>query len=121
VRLLLDEHYSATIAVRLRERGHDVVAVQERSELRGLADRDLLVRAVDDRRALLTEDVRHFTRLAHDLALTGEHHFGIVFSSAQSMRRAPDTIGLFVEALDRLLRERTNDEALADRIHWLSP
>lgn len=120
MRLLLDEHYSAAIAVQLRQRGHDVVAVQERRELTGLSDRDLLGRAIDDRRALLTEDVRHFTRLAHEFALSGEHHFGIVFTSARSMPRAPDTIGVFVEALDRILSDHAGDEEFLDQTRWVS-
>jgi len=32
VRLLLDEHYSPAIALQLRERGYDVVAVTERRD-----------------------------------------------------------------------------------------
>ena len=42
MRLLLDEHYSREIAERLRERGHDVIAVKEDAALEGLDDEPLL-------------------------------------------------------------------------------
>ncbi len=38
MKLLLDEMWSPAIAAALRERGHDVVAVAERSDLRGKPD-----------------------------------------------------------------------------------
>jgi hypothetical protein len=31
------------------------------------------------------------------------------------------TIGMFVEALDRLMQERPTDDALQNRVHWLRP
>lgn len=44
MRLLLNEHYRREIAQQLRARGHDVVAVDERDDLRGLTDAELLER-----------------------------------------------------------------------------
>ena len=45
MRLLLDEMLSARIAEQLRDRGHDVTAVDGSPHLRGLADPDLFEHA----------------------------------------------------------------------------
>lgn len=119
MRLLLDEHYSPTIAKQLSERGHDVVAVQERGDLRGLGDREFWARAVAQRRALMTENVADFMSLVHESAAAGEQHYGVVFTSPHSMPRGAGTIGLYVEALDRFLRERAAESDLADQTAWL--
>jgi Domain of unknown function (DUF5615) len=119
VRLLLDEHYSPKIAEELRKRGHDVVSVPERDELRGLGDLELWNRASAEARTLVTENVADFMPLVRGAAATGERHFGVVFTSPHSLPRAQRTIGAYVEALGTLLRDRPADDALADEVHWL--
>jgi hypothetical protein len=79
LRLLLDEHYSPKIAAALRERGHGVVSVRERSDLRGLNDLERWRYASAERRALVTENVAHFMPLVHEAASAGERHSGIMF------------------------------------------
>ena len=120
VRLLLDEHYSSSIAATLRERGHDVVAVQERPELAGVGDTDLLRLAATERRALVTENVRDFAPLVREWALASERHYGVVFTSPRSLPRSRRMIGRHIDALERLLEERTPEDALADSVHWLT-
>jgi hypothetical protein len=119
VKLLLDQHYPPAIAKELRDRGHDAIAVAEEPRLRNRSDREVWSHALAEQRALLTEDVRDFTRLAREWALAGEQHFGVIFGSPRSMPRRAGTIGLFVERLDAFLRERPADDALADQVHWL--
>lgn len=121
MRLCLDEHYSAHIARALRERGHEVSAVQERPELRGLGDRELLATLQTERSALLTENAADFMPIVHDLAARGEAHWGVVFRSPESMPRGRGTIGVFVEALDRLLNERPAEDGLLNQAWWLQP
>jgi Domain of unknown function (DUF5615) len=120
LRLLLDEHYSPKVAEALRARGHDVVAVAERAELRRAGDREVWTRAVAESRAVVTEDAADFNALIREAAAAGEHHFGVVFTSRRSMPRSSRTIGLYVERLDALLRERPAVDALADQVEWLA-
>ncbi|MGH2920739.1 MAG: DUF5615 family PIN-like protein [Gaiellaceae bacterium] len=121
MRLLLDERYSPKIAEQLRQRGHDVVSVKERDDLRGLADLELWNSAVTEGRVLLTENVPDFIPLVREAAARGDRHLGVVFTSPRSMRRTLAAIDAYVDRLDGLLRERPTDEALADQVHWLQP
>src|SRR5439155_24823194 len=82
-----------------------VIAAEAEGELRGLPDEQLLAFCVRERRALLSENAADFMPLVHQFATRGDEHYGLVFSSPGSMPRGAGTIGLFVEALDRFLRE----------------
>lgn len=119
MRLLLDEHYSAAIAVQLREAGHDVTPVQGDTALKGCDDAVLVQAALAQGRALLTNRVRHFAPLAREWAARGEQHFGLIFTSDESMPRSRRTIGLYVERLDELLEHHPGQEALRGRTVWL--
>jgi len=121
VRLCLDQHYTPRIAAALRERGHDVIAAEAEDELRGLPDEELLAFCVRERRALLSENAADFVPLAHRLAARGDDHYGLAFSSPASMPRGAGTIGLFIEVLDRLLRDHPAEDALRNQIQWLRP
>jgi predicted nuclease of predicted toxin-antitoxin system len=121
VRLLLDEHYSPRIAEELRNRGHDVVSLGERQDVRGLDDRELWNRASAEKRAVLTENVADFMPLVREAAAGGEPHFGVIFTSPRSLPRGAGTIGIYVERLDRFLRDRPSDDALMDQVYWLGP
>ena len=121
MKLLLDEHYSPTIAEELRKAGHDVASVQERDDLRGLDDRELWGRASAERRALMTENVADFMPLVREAAAQGDRHLGVVFTSPASMPRGVGTIGLYVDVLDAFLREHPGEDALLDQVAWLGP
>lgn len=119
MRLALDHHYSTQIAIQLRERGHDVVAVVERNwETEG--DETLLELCHEEARALLTNNVGDFAVIARRWSAQGDHHSGLVFSSDTTMPRGRNTIGRYVSALDELMSANPADTAFVDRIHWLS-
>lgn len=120
MRLVLDQHYSPTIAKQLRNRGHDVASAEEEPHLRGRGDREIWTHAIAQQRALLTEDVTHFEALVREWAVAGESHFGVVFTSPRSMPRRASTFGLYVERLDAFLREHPAEDALAEQAVWLS-
>ena len=117
MRLLLDEMFDPVIAEQLRSRGHDVVAVAERSDLQTLSDSTVLLAAIGEGRALLTENVPHFLRVAQEI----EASYGLLLTSSKSMPRRRETLGLFVRVLDAFLAANPADDALRDRVVWLTP
>jgi hypothetical protein len=121
VRLLLDEHYSREIARQLRSRGHDVVAVAERADLVGLGDDELLRRMAQERRAIVTNNVKDFVPLATRAALEAGEHHGLLFTSDRSMPRRIDAIGRVVDALDGFMRRHQGEDSYRGQVQWLSP
>ena len=121
MRLCLDEHYSPKIAEQLRRRGHDVYAVGERPALRATTDRELWLHVQSERRALLTENVADFMPLVQEADAGGADHWGIVFSSASSLPRGAETIGVFVERLDELMTANPRENDFRNGIRWLQP
>ena len=119
LRLLLDEHYTPVIAQQLRERGHDVVSVLERDDLRSASDVELFAAAREERRALLTNNVIDFMPLVHQAAQEGTSHFGVLFTSDRSLPRTLATVGDYVRVLDELLTANRAEDALLDEVRWL--
>jgi Domain of unknown function (DUF5615) len=120
VKLLLDEHYSPEIARQLRIQGHDVVAVAERADLVGLGDDELLRRMAQERRAIMTNNVKDFMPLASRAAVAADDHYGLLFTSDRSMPRGSDTIGRFVDALDGFLQRHEGEDGYRNQVQWLS-
>jgi predicted nuclease of predicted toxin-antitoxin system len=121
VKLLLDEHFSFRIAEQLRKRGFDVVGVAERADLRELSDEDLVARAHDDGRAIVTEDVRDFLAIHSQCLNGGEPHSGFIFTSPHRFPRATLGIGSLVSALAKVLADHPEEVALPSDVLWLQP
>lgn len=113
--------YDPAIAVQLRARDHDVVAVVERRDLRRLADRDLLEVAASEMRALLTENASDLVPIFEAMLVAGRPTSGLLLSSSRSMPRRKRTIGLFVGTINGFLSAHPAEDALRDRLHWLDP
>lgn len=120
MRLLLDEHLSPRIAAELRGRDFDVVAVAERSDLRGRSDADLLDAASTEGRPLVTFDVADHLRLAHTATRLGLRHPGLVLLAPSSWAPSIQGVGPLVRALAALIADHADDGALTDRIEWLT-
>jgi predicted nuclease of predicted toxin-antitoxin system len=88
VRLLLDEMLPAVVAQQLRARGHDVSAVVERSELRGLADPELFDHAQTELRALVTYNRDDFLALDRQYRAAGRDHGGVIILNSRRFPRA---------------------------------
>ena len=86
MKLLLDENLSARLAVELQAEGIDVVHVRERGLL-GATDPQVLQRAYEEDRILVTGNVDDFVRLAH----ARELHPGIVLVEDGGLTKAEQT------------------------------
>jgi hypothetical protein len=95
-----------------------VIASTERGELRRLGDAELLAVAVDERRAMVTEDVRHFAVIHLHYLSVGKRHFGIVYTSPRRFPRKHES-GELLRALDEWLGLHPDDDSLRDQTYWL--
>jgi hypothetical protein len=102
LKLLLDEHLSPEIARQLRERGQDVVAVGERTDLRGRPDRVHFALLPDEQRAIVTRDLGDFRPLLAEALRRGWSTYGLVCVPARFPLNR-DGIERLVAALDALL------------------
>lgn len=119
MRLVLDEHIDSAIAVQLRRRGYDVVAVTEKPDLTGLADSDLMAWAADAGRVLVTYDARGFAPLAEVRQVREEPFAGLIFISSKRYPQGPQSYGALVRDLARVLAAHSAPTALTGRSRWL--
>jgi hypothetical protein len=118
VKLLLDEMWSPEVAIQLRRRGHDVVAVAERPELRGQPDAVIFATARTEDRTIVTENVADYRPIAVSELQQGRSHFGLILTSNRRFpRNDPRTAGRLVTALNELL---SREPELTNSEYWLS-
>ncbi len=82
-KLLLDEHIWAYLAKLLREQGFDVIHVNE-IDLDATPDQKIMAYAVDEHRAIVTFNIKHFIPLAIEYYEDGKEHYGVVVSKELS-------------------------------------
>jgi hypothetical protein len=113
---MLDVHLSGPIVGRtLRDRRHDVLAVDQSPELRELVDPELLRLAKEESRILVTSNVGDFMEHVTEWAHAGESHAGIILVAYQVTR---GRFGLLIRGIEQLL-EGTSQAQWTDRIRWL--
>lgn len=103
------------VAEQLRDRGHDVEAVTEHSELRATPDDDLLVEATKQRRGIVTMNIKDFARIDAEWKSQGRSYAGLVLLPASAFPQSRGFVGKLVKALDRALLDGTipgHDEVL---------
>ena len=123
MKLLLDEMHAPRVAARLRERGHDAVAVKERVELIGMSDEDLLRTARVDARAVVTENVKDFAPLHRHISAAGQQHSGLIFTHPRRFpRAAPNRVRVLADALGAFLVEHGPLlDDVGSFVWWLEP
>lgn len=114
LRLLLDEHFSPEIARQLRARGHDVIAVGERADLKGRSDRVHFASLPDEQRAIVTRDLGDFRPLLAQALRAGAATYGLVCVPRRFSLSRSGT-GRLVRALDALLREHPEPDGAIKR------
>jgi|SRR5215211_2932156 len=103
MRLLLDAHVSGpSVGGPLGDRGHDVRALDQESELEGLDDEDVLALGAEDGRILVTHNVADFPEILREWAAGGRSHAGVmlVYGVGHS------EFGLIVRGIERWLELR---------------
>jgi predicted nuclease of predicted toxin-antitoxin system len=78
-KLLLDEQIWVYLATLLREQGYDVIHIYE-AGLESKPDHEVLRSAVENHRAVVTFNIKHFVPLARQYSEEGKEHYGLVVS-----------------------------------------
>lgn len=105
MRVLLDAHVSGRrIGAALREREHDVLAVDEQRELDGASDEELMELASAERRVLVTFDAADFPRICREWLEAGRSHHGC----AVVVGIRAGEFGAAVRALESAFEQRPN-------------
>lgn len=121
MRLLLDEQLDPTLAVELRSRGYDVVAVAEDLALRGRSDAELLDLAAAHGFVIATRNVRDFLRLLEEREQAALRITGIIAISRGQFPTGARGHGQLLRALAAILDERRAQARLVERVVWLAP
>jgi predicted nuclease of predicted toxin-antitoxin system len=121
LKLLLDEHFAYAIAEELHHRGVDAVAItKDRPDLTGQDDAVVLRGANVDARVVVTNNVRDFAPLVDSFGLTGEQHYGVLFTDDDTFPRGEAGVGLLVRSLEAFANAKP-DDWLLDSCMYLEP
>lgn len=118
MRALLDEQLSPQIAVLLRQRGYDVVAVADRADLVGRSDRIVLEAASAERRAVVTNNIKDFRPLATEWLARGRAHGGLILLPS-SRTRTRTAVAPLTNAIESVLRD--HPDGLSGGERWIGP
>jgi predicted nuclease of predicted toxin-antitoxin system len=111
MRLLLDAHVSGpSVGGPLRDRGHDVRALDQEPELEGLDDEDVLALATADSRILVTHNVADFPEILREWAAGGRSHAGVILVYGIEHSE----FGLILRGIERWLELRSRQEEWVD-------
>jgi predicted nuclease of predicted toxin-antitoxin system len=110
LKLLLDEHFDYVIAEELSRRRVDAIAIsKDRPDLAGQDDETVLRAARAEGRVVVTNNVRDFAPLVDSFGLSGEQHYGVLFTDDDTFPRGEAGIGLLVRSLAAFAADKTDD------------
>ncbi len=111
MKLLLDEMYPADLAEALRNVGIDACTVVELG-LGGGSDPDVFAAAIEQGRAVLTENVADFTHISAEHLTAGQHHPGMLIALSSRFSRRPAGIGPLVSAVRAVANQELDDRVV---------
>jgi hypothetical protein len=117
VQLLLDEMFSAAIAVALRDMGHDVIAIAEHGEMRAMSDEEVFAWAVSQGRWLLNENLKDFRPLVLRALQADTTTTGILCTSSRTFPRSRKNPGPLIQAIHAWLLSGPPEAPLSE--DWL--
>jgi predicted nuclease of predicted toxin-antitoxin system len=112
VRLYLDRHIMARLAVDLRALGFNVLRTEEAGKDTA-SDEEQLAFATQESRAIITFNIRDFAPLHETWQSAGRHHAGIVVSQQLGGRQ----YGLLLQRTQRFLNQFTADQMIDNFVH----
>ena len=118
MKALLDEQLSVEIAQELRRRGVDVEAVTERPDLLRASDERLVDVAMQEDRAVVTNNLRHFRPIAAQRLAQGKQHAGLILLPSNRARNRNAT-GALADAIEAVMR--AHPKGIRDAEHWIGP
>jgi hypothetical protein len=124
VRLLLDEMWAPTIALELRKRDFDVIAITEpahTSRYAGISDDQVFARAQDDGRAVVTDNIADFEWARSHWERRGRAHYGLIYAHDPPFdrHRGEGVVGQMVSALAHFLCSPEASGEPFNRAHYL--
>jgi hypothetical protein len=99
------------IADKLREGGHDVLALDERRDLEGIDDAEVLAVAAEERRIVVTFNVRDFAPLLRQSAEEGKPYAGCILIAGIAQHQ----FGLILDRVSEVLAAWPHQDDWADR------
>lgn len=124
MRLLLDEMWTPTIALELRKRDFDVIAITEPAHAgryAGISDDQVFARAQDDGRAVVTDNIADYEQAVHDWESSRQAHHGLIYALDPpfNRHRGEGVIGQMVGALAHFLSSPNAAKEPFNRAHYL--
>lgn len=116
MKLLLDEMYGARLAEALRAEGIDATTAAD-LRLTGAADPEVFATAVALERAVLTENVGDFVRLAAECSAAGVQHSGLLIALSSRFSRRPAGTASLVAAIQAVSRDELDDRIVYLKRH----
>ncbi len=115
--------WSPAIASGLRRRGLDAIAIGELEHANrygGIPDHEVFARAQEERRTIVTDNVRDYEQARRAWEARGSPHHGLVYAlNPPFNRHRSGAVGPMVRALEHLLATPPARDEPFNRVHFL--
>lgn len=120
----MDEMWTPTIALELRKRDFDVIAISEPAHAgryAGISDDEVFARAQEDGLAVVTDNIADYEQARRDWDSRGQAHHGLLYALDPpfNRHRGEGVIGQMVNALANFLSSPDGTREPFNRAHYL--